>query len=540
MPVPKNKTLGDSKSVAIVGGGISGLSVAYKLIHNKFDGKITVVEKSPTLGGNAATAEVVLGTDFRSDGLLQDFVRIADLGVNDVNLNSYIELRKAMIEIDYPIDEFLRPLEDTVAYFTPDFEEIWTKDGYLTGQAQPYKNVRIDDRRGVVDVSNSLQGQLATDEHTFMKIAAEDFKSKSELETPIYWNFSVEEYVNYFAKFRLPKTDISEENFERIVRLFLYPRISAMYFADPAGPENMPMLGVMSYYRLQEGIGIESKNNQQEIDRRYFTKGSQHWINALADWLQTKQVEIIRDFDAAVIASEGRVKIINVSDPESERGHFFVDQVVMATHADEQLTSFESAVSDEKLLCPTMAEKLRSIRYAYSHAYAHTWSRLLPPNPGTWRTYNVMIRTKDPTKLEPIPYQMTYVQNRHRSDRHHPDYQQFGMPIYFVSLNPKEQIPDEYILRRTSEDEQVAIKEQAGYSSKLNAKNPRPELATATFRHTIMTKNLLEIQSNLQSKQGMANGRVFFAGCWTNGAGLHEECFDQADKVVEKMLRNED
>ncbi len=539
MAASLSKASENSESVAIVGGGISGLSVAYTLVQNKFKGKITVVEKTPTLGGNAATAKVVLGTDFRGDGLLSEFVRFADLGVNDVNLNSYKRLHGAMSEIKYPIDDCLRPLEDTVAFFTRDFQEIWTKDGYLTGEAVPYSKARIDDRRWVVDTRYSLHDvdkQLARDEHTFMQIAAADFSSGSSKDIPNHRDLSVAEYVEFFSENRCSDAKITEENLRRLVRLFLYPRISAMYFADPAGPENMPMLGVMSYYILQEGIEVETNKGKIEPDRRYFTHGSQHWINALAQWLENENVEILHAFDALVAGSEGRIKITNAADPDTSRNSFWVDKVVMTGHADDQLESFIRAESDDKLLSAEMEDNLRSIKHSFSHAYAHTWNRLLPPDQGTWRTYNVTIRPQDSARVEPTPYQMTYVQNRHRNDRHHPEYNQYGMPIYFVSLNPAEEIPDEYILRRTTEDELKAKQEQAGYASKLNSTHSRPELATATFRHTIMTKKLLEIQADLPSYQGMANKRVFFAGCWSKGAGLHEECFDQAEKVVAEIL----
>ena len=530
----------ESKSVAIIGGGISGLSVAYGLVRSDYTGKITIVEKSPTLGGNAATAEVLLGTDYRGAGDLQDFVRYADLGVNDVNLNSYKRLKVAMDTIGYSTDKYLKPLEDTLANFTPDFSEIWTKDGYLTGQAEPPASEPIDVRRGIIDTRYSLQvkdSQLAADEQEFMQIAAADYEKKGKL--PKWWYYTVAEYIKFFERERLADTGISIDNLHRLVRLFLYPRISAMYFADKAGPAGMPMLGVMSYYRLQEGIGDEG------IDRRYFTHGSQHWINALAEWLEENNVEILRGFDAVVTGSSGRVKVTDVSEPNSFTTNpksFVVDQVVMAGHADQQLKSLTAELSSERLLSKEMEENLRAVQHSVSCAYAHTWNRLLPPDRRFWRTYNVMIRTQDPTRIEPpptkeVPYQMTYVQNRHRNDRLHDDFNQYGMPIYFVSLNPQWEIPKEYILQRTDDDKEVVRKEQPGYWDKQCAIDSEEGLATAKFRHTVMTIELLKIQAELPKLQGMSDGRVFFVGCWTNGANLHEECFEQAESVVKEMWK---
>lgn len=543
-----------TKSVAIIGGGVSGLSVAYFLVRRGYKGKITIVEKSPTLGGNAATAEVLLGTDYRGAGIIRDFVRYADLGVNDVNLASYKRLKQAMKYIGYlsdenlkPGDENLKPLEDTVAHFTPDFSEIWTKDGYLTGQAEPAAKEPIDTRRGIIDRRYSLQekdSQLAADEQEFMQIAAADFKKQDE--PPKWWYYSVAEYIKFFEQERRADTEISLDNLRRLVRLFLYPRISAMYFADKAGPGGMPMAGVMSYYRLQEGIASDDKE-AEGVDRRYFTKGSQHWINELAKWLQKNNVEIFRGFDAVVVGSDGRVKVTDVSEPNSSTTNpksFVVDQVVMAGHADQQLRSLTTQLSSESLLSEEMKKKLESVQHSISCAYAHTWNRLLPPDRRTWRTYNVMIRYQypDPTRIEPpteTPYQMTYVQNRHRNDRLNDDFNRYGMPIYFVSLNPEQEIPKEYILRRTEDDRKKVSREQPGYWDEHCANDSKEGLATARFRHIVMTTDLLKIQAELPQHQGMSNGRVFFAGCWTNGASLHEECFEQAERVVAAMWKDE-
>lgn len=531
----------NAPSVAIVGGGISGLSVAYNLIRCGYEGKqITVVEKTPTLGGNAATAEVILGTNYQGDGLLNDFVRFADLGVNDVNLQTYKKLKQAMIDIGYSIDENLQPLEDTVAHYTPDFSEVWTKDGYLTGQAEPYKGTRFDDRRDVVDTSDSLHHknrELAHAEHTFMLRAAKDY-NKDNHDRP-HWNYTVEEYVIFFEKHRLVETGISKENLKLLTRLFLYPRISAMYFADDAGPQDMPMRGVMSYYMLQEGVTGTDIDTQIDLglDRRYFTNGSQHWINALGTWLESQNVKIYRGFEATVRSNgDGKVIVDNVS-KESQHLHpgVVVDQVVMAGHADHQLQSF----TDDSLLTKKMRENLSAVQHSTSCAYAHTWNRLLPPNPAKWRTYNVMIRTPDPEKpgsREKTPYQMTYVQNRHRNDRKNQNYNRYGLPVYFVSLNPEWEIPKEYILRRTDKDKEEAMRQQAGYEHCTFEADAG--LATATFRHIVMTKKLLAIQADLPNHQG--ENCVFFAGCWTNGAALHEECFEQAERVASAMLGNKE
>lgn len=512
--------------IAIIGGGISGLSVAYKLaMSDQFHGSIKIFERSPTLGGNADTAKVILGRDFRND---QDkgepFVRLADMGVNDINLNSYPKTREAMEEIGYFHEiekhEHLRTLEDTVCFFSPDNRDIWTKDTFLK-----------KDQPSVIDTRFSLQAEehsaLCTAEEEFMEKAADDYDES--MSSKPHWNYTVDEYVDSFTCTK----EITPDLLKQLVRLFLKPRIAAMYFANDAGPGGMPMRGVMSYYRLQEGYGQAS---EVEPDRRYFVKGSQDWINELANFLENdskvkNNIEIEREYYAKVEGNgEGGVFVYR-REPGvlqlSEKEVF--DAVVMAAHADHQLASF--VPGSDPLIDANMVEILSDIEYSDSISIAHTFAGVLPANADSWRTYNVMIRDDHVQ----TPYQMTYVQNRHRNDRKHPDFNEHGMPTYFVSLNPEIPIPDRFVLRMTEEESERRENAMPGYMPDAFREAVKEGKAVSYFRHTVMTKRLLEIQDHLEGLQGGLGNRVFFAGCWAYGAGLHEECFIQAENVVKAM-----
>lgn len=504
-------------TVAIIGGGISGLSVAYELVHDRrFEGSIKIFEKSPTLGGNADTAEVILGYDHRTG---KEFKRFADMGVNDINLGSYDRTREAMKTIHYLKDLHLRPLEDSVCFFSPDNREIWTKDLYL-----------IEDQPGVVDMRFSLNADANKDlrvaEANFMSDAADDYDPVKK--DPAFWGLTVDQYVEEYRS----RDTIEDGLLDQLVRLFLKPRIAAMYFANDTGPGGMPMRGVMSYYRLQEGY--EASGEATEADRRYFVKGSQDWINALAEYLQEDdRVEIELKYEAKVEGDgAGRVRIHRRSEDStfklSEQEDF--DVVVMAAHADHQLASFMP--SADPLLTSEMVEYLSRIEYSDSISIAHTFAGVLPANVDSWRTYNVMIRDDHVQ----TPYQMTYVQNRHQNDRMSENYNVYGLPIYFVSLNPEINIPDRFVLRTDDAERQRRLDASPGYMPAKVREAVDAGKAVSYFRHTVMTEFLLEVQDNLPRLQGMADGRVYFAGCWAIGAGLHEECFMQAEKVLDAMF----
>jgi predicted NAD/FAD-binding protein len=89
--------------IAIIGGGVSGLAVAYNLLQpaTKFDCDIDIYEANDYLGGNADTALVDLGEI--KDPLLADtpsnerhLIRKADLGVDDLNMDTYKRIVRIM------------------------------------------------------------------------------------------------------------------------------------------------------------------------------------------------------------------------------------------------------------------------------------------------------------------------------------------------------------------------------------------------------------------------------------------------------------
>lgn len=513
--------------IAIIGGGISGLSMAYTLVvEGKHDpDAITVFEATQVLGGNADTAEVILGTDFRegaekaSEG--NPFIRLADLGVNDVNITAYKRLAAAMKEIGYfnletRQPDNLRPLEDSACFFTPDGGEIFTMDKALM------------DTGGVVDMRFSLQSDanraLKEAEDEFMAKAATDFDPDNPNRE--VWGMTSAEYVAYYID-HYCDSDEQKELIRQVARIFLYPRIAAMYFADEMGPQGMPFRGIMSYYRLQEGYGVT-----EPPLRMYFKRGSQDWINHLADWLRARGVSIWCDFKAEVAGDTRRgSKVVLVTNDNVERSvPIEFDKVVMACHADHQLAAFQH--QPEMLLNEDVAEILGQVRHAPSRAVAHTFTGVLPPNRETWRTYNVMVREGQGLK----PYTMTYVQNRHRNDRMNPEFDKYGLPIYFVTLNPDVRIPDAHVLRMPKKEQKARAAAPGGYGHLVpEAARQDDDMAVAWFRHVVQDLTLLNNQDILPNHQGIADGRVYFVGCWTLGAGLHEECFHQAENVLKAM-----
>ncbi len=504
--------------VAIIGGGVSGLAVAYHLITRPDapgDLDVVIFERGKTLGGNADTVGVRLGKNY-ADPDRPDYERWADLAVNDFNKTSYKQMMAAMTRIGFGEDRY-KPLEDTICFFTLDGSILYTEDDYFRPSGE--------DRRRIVDERFHMRRELAEANQRFMKTAAEDVTERRGE----FKSMTVAAYVDDYVEKHKPQEKLIRE----MAAHLLYPRIAAMYFVDERGPERMPIVAVMDYYILQENFPEVDK-----AERMYFDGGSQEWINHLHEWLEGQhrssadsglpRVATRYDFPAKVLADEGGVRVHRAD----ERGllcndaaeHF--DKVVFACYADDALRSFgPQGMTDE------IAAMLGKVSHTNSIAICHTFSGVLPPNRDSWRTYNVMIR--DGAAM--TPYSMTYVINRHQNDAENPAYQEAGLPQYFVTLNPAIRIPDRFVLP-TTQDSGIARAERApGYltSGPLGkGEHPDPAKAIGWFKHNVVDFACLEAQDMLPGLQGGAFGNVYFAGGWTNGAGLHEQCWRQGERVV--------
>lgn len=521
----------NSNRIAIIGGGMSGLAVAYQLITREpriENLEIVIYERSQTLGGNADTVKVSLGRDF-ADPAYPEFPRPADLGVNDFNAASYKRMVAAMNNIGFVGRDKYRPLEDTVCFFTRDGSVLYTVDHF-------YKEERhspriVDDRFNL----HQRNPKLAELNDEFMSTAANDVdKNRADVE-----HMTVADYVEYFANHPGRESTPDPQLLKEMAEHLLYPRISAMYFVDEQGPESMPIIAVMEYYILQEGYG----EPDTKPERMYFVDGSQEWINFLHNWLRGEgrepadekrpKVETVYGFSARVVVDGDGAHVYSVGErgseglPQPER----FDKVVFACHADDALRSFGPNGLTDKI-----AMMLGRVSYTNSIAICHTFTGVLPPHRDSWRTYNVMIRKG--TAM--TPYSMTYVINRHQNDYgQDSEYKALGLPQFFVTLNPAVRIPDEYVLRMDPDYAAARAARAPGYlkmssGATENMSDRYTDKAIGWFRHNVLDFACLEAQAMVQEVQGEF-GRLYFAGGWTNGAGLHEQCWEQSELVVEAM-----
>ena len=275
----------------------------------------------------------------------------------------------------------------------------------------------------------------------------------------------------------------------------LYPRINGMYFVHDTLPSTMSFAAIMRYYSLQEGFGGPPPQ------RVYVEGGTETWIKALHRTIQQLGVQIVLNASVQVLGGShgAELRIGKHSEP--------FDAVVMACPASTALKSIRHGITNDMVNVLSQFDDYSSV------AIAHTYSPLLPPDRNTWRTYNILIHGN---YAQLRPYTISYVCNRHQNDAENPEYSHFGNPEFFVTLNPEIPIPPHYILKQV--DGKPAIKR---------------------FTHSIVSAETLMAQKLLWGTHGtrvQGQNHLYFTGGWTQGAGLHEECFDSASAVTDLIL----
>ena len=236
--------------IAVIGGGVAGMSAAWHLHEHGFD--VKVFERNGRIGGDVQTIDVMIGGE----------KRWVDLGVNDFNASTY---RHLVTMFDRLGVEYLR-LEDTSCYFTLDGSVLYTSDGRW-GTAAP----------------EAIKRDVAR----FSREAPE------VLTNPAY-------------KYTLVKEYVKEQGYsDEFVRHNLYPRINGMYFFNREDIGSTLLWPVMRYYSLQEGL---NHDGPPRAERMYFVDGSAQWMEKLYEAAKAK-FPIALNAEASIRASSSGVTV---------------------------------------------------------------------------------------------------------------------------------------------------------------------------------------------------------------------------------------
>ncbi|MEM7794068.1 MAG: FAD-dependent oxidoreductase [Cyanobacteria bacterium P01_C01_bin.118] len=346
----------------------------------------------------------------------------------------------------------------------------------------------------VIDPDYQAGSNHATTMSPLVQKGLDNFSKQAPIDcrNSAFAEFSIADYIHY----RNTHNPDNDPDFypAEFVQYNLYPRINGMYFVHDTMPSTMSFVAIMGYYSLQEGFGSAPP------ERVYVEGGCQTWIDALMDKLLEQGVAVVHNVQVQVFASpDGVDLLVNHNNFE----HF--DAVVMACHASTALKLIQQGITND------IVKVLSQFDYYNSVAVAHTYAPLLPTDRNAWRTYNILIYG-DNTQLR--PYTISYVCNRHQNNIANSDYGR--NPEFFVTLNPAIPIPDSYVLKQA---------------------DGTP--AVTHFTHNIVNVETLKAQAFLWSGYGtgiQGQNNLYFTGSWTLGTGLHEECYQSAERIVDRLL----
>ncbi|OIO60529.1 MAG: hypothetical protein AUJ55_02145 [Proteobacteria bacterium CG1_02_64_396] len=465
------------RNVAVIGGGVSGLGVAYFL--NQKGVNVTVYEAVHHVGGNCRTVPVPSVGQAIPGGTNPWFKRWVDLGVNDFNKNSYTEIVGMLDRLGVPY----APLEDTISFF-----------GVGNGGTIPGSGYTMD-----TTWANIIPATIQAGNNQFAAYVSANI---NEFLQPSgkFFNATMGQFLSDpTVSANYPELRFGSD----FVNYNLFPHINAMYFATGIAPSDMPARMVIHYFNLQEGYGTG-----RGADRMYWVNGAHSWIAALAQDLTDKGVRIFTGTKAQFEYTGGGVVV--TTDGNSPGGTF--DAVVLGVQA----WQLRSIFANQRAVPPYIDEIVNAITYSSDEVVVHASTGELPANVSAWRTYNVNMYDH-PNQGQ--PYRMSYVVNRHQNDSasKNPIINNANDPLYFCTLNPRNPIPpDAYLL--------------GPQSSFLP-----PGCTMFNFYHTILGMRAQYCQDvTIPGVQGQ--NRVWLVGGYTCGTGLQEECWEAARNIATKML----
>lgn len=250
---------------------------------------------------------------------------------------------------------------------------------------------------------------------------------------------------------------------------YLLPMAAAIWSCSPQQMQSFP---AKSFSQFFDNHGLLNVNDRPQW--RTVIGGSQRYVDKL-----------LASFSGETIVNNGVSKIernpdavtITLADGQQHK----VDEVVIATHADEALALLTNATDQEQDL-------LSSFRYQENDAYLHTDSNLMPKHPKVWSCWNYLAQNSgEDTSSVSVSYWMNALQGLDPSQD------------YFVSLNPIQAIDSGKVIKRIQ------------------------------YMHPIFDNNAIVSQKKLHQLQG--KNRTWFAGSYF-GYGFHEDALSSAVSIA--------
>ena len=320
--------------VAVIGSGISGLSVAH-FLSKKY--KVDLFEKNNHFGGHSFTVDV---PDIGTNEIIS-----LDLGFIVFNKNTYPNLIKFFDDLNISYEK--SDMSFAVSVLNSNVEYSGTGLNGLFVNKSNFFNLK------------------------FLKMIKEIFLFYKEAE-----KINTEHHKNQTLGYFLKKKKYSKY----FINFHIIPMVAAIWSMPPNLAEEIPMNLFLNFFKNHGLFKIKNRPQWYTVTGR-----SKTYVGKV---LQTISGEYFKNYEISnVNRNENRVRLYYGSLNE----YFDYDKVVFATHADEALKLIENPSQNEKKV-------LSNFKYKKNIAYLHNDTKLMPKNKKAWSSWNSISENEDKNK----------------------------------------------------------------------------------------------------------------------------------------------
>ncbi|KAJ3321678.1 hypothetical protein HDV06_003971 [Boothiomyces sp. JEL0866] len=337
----------ESRKVAIIGSGVSGLSAAWLLAQSKDQFKVTLFESDNYFGGHAHTVEISsLKDDSIKTGVDTGFIVCNNITYpNFLNLLSLLDIEIINSDMSFSVSRNNGSLE----WAGKNLNTIFAQRSNLVNPQMwrmIYEVVRFNEHANRIAEEADA---LPPNSHEFAKVSLGEFFKK--------FNYSKFFYENYL----LPMT--------------------AAIWSMPADKtfDEFPLVTLVQFMRNHHLLQVSNRPKWKTIPN-----GSKSYVERIIEQLDdcrlnTKVVGVKRKPDKVEVHCEnGAVEEY--------------DYVIFATHTDQALEILGDDATSEEIRI------LSGVKFSQNKAYLHRDETLMPKNRTTWSSWNYLTEVPDEAK----------------------------------------------------------------------------------------------------------------------------------------------
>ncbi len=341
-------------SVAVIGGGISGLTAAYRL---RDIADVTLFEANDYVGGHTNTIDVELdGSRFP-----------VDTGFLVYNERTYPNLIALFKELG--VETALSDMSFGVCL--PEIDIEWAGTNLDTVFAQRRNLLRPAFIRMLLDILRFNR------QSTAMALQQGDSPLSKDLQMPLQQFLQMHKYSDEF------------------INWYLLPMAAAIWSCPSSQMMAFPMATFVRFCHNHGLLQVENRPKWYTVKA-----GARNYVQKILPHIPTVHVSS----PVTAVRPLGEGKGVNV---ESRHGVQHFDAVVMAAHSDQSLRMLGSAN-------PRQRNVLSRIGYQPNTAYLHTDTALMPKRKKVWSSWNYLSDVTNPqpsvsvtywcNRLQPLPF----------------------------------------------------------------------------------------------------------------------------------------